>query len=125
MKIGDQAQVTRRFDATDLTAYATLSGHPSHGDTVPEPLIGALFSFLLGVHLPGPGANYLKQETRFIAPVALATELTASVEIIRLRPDKRLVDLATRCTDTSGRLLAEGRALIRVPDPARWRSSSD
>lgn len=121
MKLGDQVQVGRRFAAGDVDAYAALSGHLVSGKEVPEPLLGALFSYLLGVRLPGPGTHYLKQETRYLGPAPLGEELTARVEITRLRPDKRLVDLATVCTDAAGRVLAEGRALVRVPDPGRWK----
>ncbi len=58
-------EVTRSICRRDLRDYTTLSQHAISGDLVPEPLIGALFSYLLGVQLPGNGANYLKQETRF------------------------------------------------------------
>jgi 3-hydroxybutyryl-CoA dehydratase len=86
---------------------------------VPEPLIGALFSYLLGVQLPGFGTNYLKQEMRFLAPAAPGSALTARVEVTRLRPEKHLVDLATTCRDGDGRLICEGRALVLVRDVAR------
>jgi hypothetical protein len=48
--------------------------------------------------------------------------LTASVEITRLRPDKDLVDLRTRCSGEHGRLISEGRALVYVADAASWRA---
>lgn len=40
---------------------------------VPEPLIAGLFSTLLGVRLPGPGTNYLKQELGFHGPAGRAS----------------------------------------------------
>jgi acyl dehydratase len=83
---------------------------------VPEPLIGALFSYLLGVELPGFGTNYLKQELEFVTPAPLGTELVARVEITRLRPEKHLVDLATTCETADGVTIARGRALVLVKD---------
>ncbi len=83
---------------------------------MPEPLIAALFSYLLGVKLPGFGTNYLKQELEFLAPAPLGAELVASVEITRLRPEKDLVDLATICTTADGEPIAKGRALVLVKD---------
>jgi len=119
MKLGDSAEITRTFSDQDLCDYARLSGHDSTGGHVPEPVIGALFSYLLGVRLPGLGTNYLKQETRYETAAAIGEALTARVEITRLRPDKHLVDLATTCYRTDGSLAASGRALVYVGDLKR------
>ena len=119
MKIGDNAHITRTFNTRDLLDYATLSAHDVPDKRVPEPLIGALFSYLLGVKLPGLGTNYLKQETRFHAVASIGERLTARVEITRLRPDKQLIDLATTCYLHDGRLVASGRALVYVGDLLR------
>jgi acyl dehydratase len=117
IRTGDTAKVTRRFTADDLAGFAALAGVPAESlDQVPEPLVGALFSYLLGVKVPGPGTNYLKQEIAFVAPVPLGEELTATVKVTRLRPDKHLCDLATVLTGADGRRLAEGRALVLVRD---------
>lgn len=116
MKVGDSVTVTRTFSLRDLEDYTGLSGHKISGDQVPEPLLGALFSYLLGVKLPGLGTNYLKQKTRFPQTARIGETLTAQVEITRLRPDKQLVDLATTCQGADGRLVASGRALVYVGD---------
>jgi len=117
MKLGDCATVTRRFAPEALDAFARLCG-AEPGNRVPEPLIGALFSYLLGVELPGPGTNYLKQDLAFLAPVPAGATLTARVEVTQLRPEKHLVDLDATCTDESGRLVCRGRALVMVRDVA-------
>ena len=56
MRPGDRASLTRAYTAADLAAFAALSG-AAPGDTVPEPLIGAVFSCLVGTRLPGPGTG--------------------------------------------------------------------
>lgn len=116
MKLGDSAEITRSFSNRDLDDYADLSSYDLAGDLVPEPLIGALFSYLLGVRLPGNGANYLKQQTRFYGPARPGDPLTARVEVTRIRADKKLVDLSTTCKDSAGQLIAGGRALVSVRD---------
>ena len=116
MKIGDSAEIRRTFSLQDLQQYAVLSGHDITGPQVPEPLIGALFSYLLGVKLPGLGTNYLKQETRFPTGSEVGEALRARVEITRLRPGKQLVDLATTCLNADGNIVASGRALVYVGD---------
>ncbi|TWB39661.1 MaoC/PaaZ C-terminal domain-containing protein [Nitrospirillum pindoramense] len=120
---GSTASVTRLYTDADLGLYERLTGH-----RLREPLVLSLLSFLLGVRLPGPGTNYLKQETVFWRRVPLDAPLDATVTITRLRPDKRLVDLATVCrvhaTGGAGETVATGRALVLVPhwNPERWAS---
>ncbi|NIM96097.1 MAG: oxidoreductase, partial [Anaerolineales bacterium] len=86
------------------------------GSVVPGPLLGGMFSYLLGTKLPGRGTNYLKQSFRFSSPAYPNEEITASVEVVRLRPEKNLVDLRTLCTNTRGENLCEGEALVLVRD---------
>jgi len=119
IRVGESRSLTRSYTRDDLTAFRNLAELDDDSiASVPEPLIGALFSYLLGVELPGPGTNYLKQEMHFYLPVPLGTLLTASVEITRLRPEKHLVDLATCCTGPGGVVYCDGRALVRVRDVA-------
>ncbi len=114
MQIGDKAEVTRHFSAQDLIGYETLAG--TRGAHIPEPLIAALFSYLLGVKLPGPGTNYLKQEIGFVRQAPLDAVVTASVEVTRLRPDKKIVDLWAKAVLSDGTVIAEGRSLVKYAD---------
>lgn len=116
LAIGQAAQTVRTFTHTDIAALHTVSGAPLTGNDVPEALVNGLFSYLLGVELPGQGTNYLKQETEFLQAALIGEALTARVEITRLRPEKHLVDLATTCCAASGALIARGRALVLARD---------
>ena len=118
MKVGDSAEVTRTFSARDLKDYARLCDHKGAVDSerIPGPLIGALFSYLLGVKLPGMGTMYMKQETRYKSGATVGEPLHAKVEITRLRPEKKLVDLATTCKLDNGKIIARGRALVYIGD---------
>jgi len=120
MKVGERARVTRVFSQADQTDYARISGHAVTDNSVSEPLIGALFSFLLGVKLPGRGAMYLKQETSYQHSAVIGESLIAEVEITGLRPDKKLVDLSTICRRADGSLVASGRALVYMGDADLW-----
>lgn len=117
MRVGDHAETRRSYTPADIAAFHALAGDNSAApDAVPEPLIGALFSYLLGVELPGFGTNYLKQELQFEQPAPVGVPLIARVEITRLRPDKHLVDLATTCRDEAGTIYCRGRALVLAKD---------
>ncbi len=115
MQIGEFCGIKRTFNETDLDGFADLSGTKTNAQ-VPEPLLAALISYLLGVKLPGPGTNYLKQELAFPASAPLNTELTAKVEVTRLREDKRIADLWATCTLPDGTVVAEGRSLVKYAD---------
>ncbi len=116
LKVGASAEISRAYAAEDLAAFASLTGAGGPVESVPEPLIAALFSYLLGVKLPGPGTNYLKQEMRFLAPAQPGETLTARVEVTRLRTEKALVDLRAECRTSSGALICEGRSLVLARD---------
>ncbi len=116
MQVSDCVKVSRAFCQNDISAYIKLGGAKPLGNEIPEPLVGALFSYLLGMQLPGVGTKYLKQETTFKSSALINEELTASVEILRIRPEKYLVDLKTLCYGAKGNLICEGRALVYIKD---------
>lgn len=109
---GDSAALERRYTPADHALWAALADSPTVPAELPEPLIPAMFSCLLGEELPGHGTNYLKQSLNFLAPAQAGETLHASVTVSRLRADKALVNLHTRCTGADGRLLCHGEALV-------------
>ncbi|MEE4014307.1 phosphate acetyltransferase [Roseibium sp. FZY0029] len=117
LEVGARAEVRRSYTEDDMRGFAQLAGTGAEVPvSVPGPLIGGLFSYLLGVELPGRGTNYLKQSLEFLAPAPVGEMLTASVTITRLRPEKHLVDLETVCEAEDGTRICQGRALVYVED---------
>lgn len=119
LTVGDSAMLRRNVTREDCEALAQLVEAGPAWDGAVDCLAAAMISTLLGVRLPGPGTNYLKQETQFFAPAEGGATLTARVEIIRLRADKGLVDLATHVWRADGDLVARGRALVQARDTGR------
>lgn len=122
LRIGQSASISRTFTVEDVAAYRRLSGDAGLGfgsddaDAVPGPLLGGMFSDLLGTTLPGRGTNWLKQSLHFPRPGRLDETITATVEIIRLRPEKELVNLRTTCVNPAGEPVCTGEALVLVRD---------
>jgi acyl dehydratase len=96
------------------SAYAQKHGF--EGVILPGGLLGGMISDLLGTEVPGWGTNWLKQRFDFLKPAYPNATITANVEIIRLRPEKDLVNLRTTCTDPVGDLVLDGEALVWVSD---------
>lgn len=125
LAVGQQASLTRTFSAEDVAAYRTLTGDTGLGfaaaaeqTVVPGPLLGGLFSTLLGTRLPGRGTGWLKQHFDFMQPAFVGEALTATVAITRLRPEKALVNLRTECRNPAGEIVCVGEALVLVADLA-------
>jgi acyl dehydratase len=130
LRIGQEASARRVFGEQDLAEYVDLTGdrNPLFSDNtyaqkaglkkvmIPGGLLGGLFSYLLGTELPGRGTNWLKQRLVFLRPAYPGEEITARVEIVRLRPEKQLVNLATQCLNPAGQVVCTGEALVLVSD---------
>jgi 3-hydroxybutyryl-CoA dehydratase len=118
LSIGQSASKVRSFTQQDVIDYRELTGDCAEDYLVPAPLIGGMFSDLLGTELPGRGTNWMKQSFRFVAAPRVGTQLIATVQVVRLRPDKDLVNLRTICIDTFGRLVCDGEALVMAREMA-------
>lgn len=125
--IGQKASIQKTVSAADITAFAgvSLDVNPIHmsekyaentpfGQRIVHGMLTAsLISAVLGIQLPGPGTVYLGQELRFVAPVFLGDDITAEVEIIELREDKKIVKLNTTCYNQDGKKVITGIATVK------------
>lgn len=127
LRIGQKASVQKTFTAADVTAFAgiSLDVNPIHmSDKYAEStvfgkrivhgiLTASLISAVLANKLPGPGTIYLGQELRFTRPVYLGDDITAEVEIVELREDKKIVKLNTTCYNQDGKVVISGLATVK------------
>ena len=128
LKVGERASLSRAFTEEDVIQFANISTdtNPIHLDEsfaadsvfgqriVHGMLIASLFSALVGVKLPGKGAIYLGQSLNFKTPVSIGEQVTASVEIIKIREDKPIVTLRTLCVNSEGQIVVDGEAVVKV-----------
>lgn len=127
LKIGQKASVQKTFTAADVTAFAgiSLDVNPIHmSDKYAESTIfgkrivhgiltSGLISAVLANKLPGPGTIYLGQELKFSAPVYLGDDITATVEIVEIREDKKIIKLDTTCVNQDGKKVIAGLATVK------------
>jgi len=129
LQLGDKVSVTKKFCETDINDFSKLSldTNPLHLDAayakdsifgqqiVHGMLVASLFSGLLGIRLPGEGSIYLGQSLSFTGPVFIGDEVTATVEIVKIREDKPIITLRTYCEKSDGSIVIEGEAVVKVP----------
>ncbi len=127
LKIGQKASVQKTFTAADVTAFAgiSLDVNPIHmSDKYAEGTIfgkrivhgiltSGLISAVLANKLPGPGTIYLGQELKFTSPVYLGDDITAEVEIVEIREDKKIIKLDTTCYNQDGKKVITGLATVK------------
>ena len=127
-KVGDSASLRKTFTEHEVFQFTEISTdkNPLHLDKkfgaasifgeriVHGILVASLFSGLIGMELPGQGSIYLGQTLAFKAPVAIGEEVTASVEIIKIRTDKPIVTLRTVCVNAKGVVAIEGEAVVKI-----------
>jgi 3-hydroxybutyryl-CoA dehydratase len=129
--IGERAERSMHVTDDQIEAFAKLSGdrNPVHFDDAFARSIGfaghiahgavttSLLSAVLGMDLPGPGSVFLEQRVRFLKPVLPGDDITASLEVIAVRPDKPIITLAAKVANQEGARVAEGELLVLLRDP--------
>ena len=127
LTIGQKASVQKTFTAADVTAFAgiSLDVNPIHmsdgyakntifGKRIVHGILtSGLISAVLANKLPGPGTIYLGQELKFTSPVYLGDDITAEVEVVELREDKKIVKLNTTCYNQDGKIVISGLATVK------------
>jgi 3-hydroxybutyryl-CoA dehydratase len=125
---GMSAVFSKTVTEADLLMFAGVSGdtNPLHLDedfasrTMFESriahgmLTASLVSTVLGTRLPGPGAVYVSQSIRFLAPVRIGDTVIARCQIAEVVADKRRVRMTTVCMVGDKKVL-DGEAVLMVP----------
>lgn len=115
LPVGRSEARTRTFTAGEILDHQQLTGDaPTAPGLVPIGMLGGMVSELLGTRLPGRGTNWLKQKLVFVGEARVDEALTTTIEITRVRPDKALINLASVCTGSDGRVICRGESLVLV-----------
>jgi 3-hydroxybutyryl-CoA dehydratase len=125
---GMTAAFSKTITEADLLMFAGVSGdtNPLHLDedfasrTMFESriahgmLTASLISTVLGTKLPGPGAVYISQTVRFLAPVRIGDTVVARAAISEIVHERRRVKLQTTCWVGDNKVM-DGEAILMVP----------
>jgi 3-hydroxybutyryl-CoA dehydratase len=126
--VGMRETYAKLVRASDVVGFAEISGdrNPIHlsehfaaktpfGGRIAHGLYTAsLISAVIGTRLPGPGAIYISQTLRFLAPVRIGDTVEASVEIVELVEKGRRAKLKCECR-VGETVVLEGEAEVKIP----------
>ena len=129
---GMRETLLRTVMETTVTQFAAVSGdiNPIHlsddyaaqtrfGQRIAHGMFTAsLISAVIGTRLPGPGAVYLSQTLRFLAPVKIGDVVAAVVQVAEMVEKGRRVRLECQCL-VDGKPVLEGEAWVMVPGAKR------
>ena len=129
LEVGATASRTKTFTDADVRGFAEVSGdhNPIHLDEtyaagtrfgqriVHGMLTASLISATIANDLPGEGTIYMSQTLQFKAPVYLGNTITATVEVVKFREDRRIATLHTTCTNQDGAVVLTGEAVVLAP----------
>ncbi|MDX9865077.1 MAG: MaoC family dehydratase [Anaerolineaceae bacterium] len=128
IQVGQRAKLSKTITEADVVLYAGVVGDfsPLHvneeyasktrmGTRTASPMLaGGLVSAVLGNQLPGPAFVFLRQQFEFLAPIFIGDTVTASVEVVSVETEKRIVCLRTDCYNQANKQLLTGEAVLMV-----------
>lgn len=128
LSVGLRETYAKLVRASDVVGFAEITGdrNPIHlsehfaaktpfGGRIAHGLYTAgLISAVIGTRMPGPGAIYLSQTLRFLAPVRIGDTVDASVEVTELIEKGARATLACQCR-VGETLVLEGEAVVKIP----------
>lgn len=124
--IGMKKSVTKTISESDVYTYAGLIGdiNPVHvnaeyakttrfGERIVHGMLTAsFFSTIVGMLIPGADAIYLGQTCKFLLPVKFGDTITATGEVISMRPEKKIAVMRTTVVNQRGELVIDGEATV-------------
>ncbi len=128
LSLGMTETYFKTVKSSDVVGFAEITGdrnpiHLSEHFAAKTPFKGriahglytaGLISAVIGTRLPGPGAIYISQTLKFLAPVKIGDTVEATVEVAELNAQRQRVRLSCHCK-IDGTMVLEGEALVKVP----------
>jgi 3-hydroxybutyryl-CoA dehydratase len=126
ISVGDTAEFSKTISEADIYMFAGITGdlNPFHineayakqtffkGRIAHGMLLAGFISTVVGCYLPGPGAIYVKQELKFLAPARIGDTITAKVVVTEVMEEENRIILDTFCLNQDGEKVLDGQALL-------------
>jgi len=128
LSVGMTETYSKTVRSSDVVGFAEITGdrnpiHLSEHFAAKTPFKGriahglytaSLISAVIGTRLPGPGAIYVSQTLKFLAPVKIGDTVEAIVEVVELIPQRQRARLLCKCR-VGNTVALEGEAVVNIP----------
>jgi 3-hydroxybutyryl-CoA dehydratase len=128
LRVGMKESYAKVVKSSDVVGFAEITGdrnpiHLSEHFAAKTPFKGriahglytaGLISAVIGTRLPGPGAIYVSQTLKFLAPVKIGDTVDAIVEVIELIAERQRAKLACLCK-VGDTVVLQGEAVVKIP----------
>ena len=132
LSVGMSATFSKTITEADIVLFAGVSGDTNaihineeyaagtafKGRIAHGMLSASVISAAVANRLPGPGAIYMEQNLKFLAPVRPGETVHATVRVRELTPERGRVLLETTCS-VKGVMVIDGEALVKVDSSVR------
>ena len=132
LTVGMRATYSKTITEADIVLFAGVSGDTNaihineeyaagtafKGRIAHGMLSASVISAAVANRLPGPGAIYMEQNLKFLAPVRPGETVHATVRVRELTPERGRVLLETTCS-VKGVMVIDGEALVKVDSSVR------
>ena len=130
---GDEAQFYKTITAEDVDDFARLSGdrNPLHMDesfalrtrfqrrVVHGMLLASYVSTLVGMHCPGPGALWSRQNYRWPAPVFIGDRIHLRLRVTHKSVGSRTLTIEVKGVNQDGEVVMEGEGAVTALEELR------
>lgn len=124
--IGMKRSVSKTISESDIYTFAGITGdiNPVHvnaeyakntrfGQRIAHGMLTAsLCSTLVGMCIPGADAIYLGQTLKFLKPVFIGDTVTATCEVTKIIPEKKIAYMHTPIVNQHGEVVIDGEATV-------------
>ncbi len=126
IQIGMKRSVSKTITETDIYNFAGIIGdiNPLHVNEeyakntrfktriAHGMLTASFFSTLVGMCIPGADAIYLGQNLKFLLHVKIGDTITATGEVTKIIPEKKIAYMKTTVVNQRGETVIEGEATV-------------
>ena len=122
--VGQTARFSKTVTESDIYTFAGVTGdfNPIHvnkeyaaktrfGERIAHGMLTAsFFSTVLGMMLPGAGAIYLSQNSKFLLPVKIGDTITAQGVVTEINKEKKIFTVETTAFNQRNEVVIKGEA---------------
>ncbi|MBU1343150.1 MAG: MaoC family dehydratase [Proteobacteria bacterium] len=128
LAVGQKAFLHKTITEADISHFIAITGdkNPLHvderfaeqtffGQRIAHGMLSAaLFSTLVGMHLPGLGAIFRSQTLEFLHPVFIGDTLCAWFEIMAIDPEAEQIQIKSWIDNQEGKTVIQGQTIASL-----------